>query len=84
MGFGLVAAVSCVVAVVILVPAGPRHPAPQRTPPRAGAGRTVVVIDEPDAHLHPNLSRRLMRVLEQGVGPDGQLIIATHSPAILD
>lgn len=51
---------------------------------RAGAGRTVVVIDEPDAYLHPNLSRRLMRVLQTGVGPDGQLIIATHSPAILD
>lgn len=51
---------------------------------RAGAGHTLVLIDEPDAYLHPSLSQRLVKALEDGVGPDGQLILATHSPSILD
>lgn len=51
---------------------------------RAGAGHTLVLIDEPDAYLHPHLSQRLMQALERGIGPGGQLIVATHSPAILD
>lgn len=51
---------------------------------RAGSGDNVVLIDEPDAYLHPQLSQRLMQALERGVGETGQLIVATHSPAILD
>jgi len=51
---------------------------------RAGAGHTIVVVDEPDAFLHPHLSQRLMDALTLGIGPTGQLIVATHSPAILD
>lgn len=51
---------------------------------RAGTGHGVVMIDEPDAYLHPNLSRRLTVALEQATGPDGQLVLATHSPAVLD
>jgi predicted ATPase len=51
---------------------------------RAGAGHSLVLIDEPDAYLHPNLSRRLMNALAEGTGADGQLIVATHSPSILD
>lgn len=51
---------------------------------RGGDTAPTVLIDEPDAYLHPNLSRRLELALEEGVGPDGQLVVATHSPAILD
>lgn len=51
---------------------------------RAGVGHTIVLIDEPDAYLHPHLSQRLIQALERGVGEDGQLVVATHSPAILD
>lgn len=51
---------------------------------RAGAGHTLVMIDEPDAYLHPHLSSRLVQALTQGVGSEGQLIVATHSPAVLD
>ncbi|WP_082934939.1 ATP-dependent nuclease [Mycolicibacterium mucogenicum] len=51
---------------------------------RAGAGHSVVIIDEPDAYLHPNLSQRLIQALQRGTGNAGQLIVATHSPAILD
>jgi len=51
---------------------------------RAGGKSPLVLIDEPDAYLHPSLSRRLISNLELGVGPSGQLVVATHSPAILD
>lgn len=51
---------------------------------RAGARAPIVMIDEPDAYLHPNLSKRLILALEEGVGDAGQLIVATHSPSILD
>lgn len=51
---------------------------------RAGTGAPLVMIDEPDAYLHPHLSKRLILALEEGVGTDGQLIVATHSPAVLD
>ena len=51
---------------------------------RAGSGHTAVLIDEPDAYLHPHLSKRLVLALERGVGLEGQLVVATHSPAILD
>jgi len=51
---------------------------------RAGAGHSVVLIDEPDAYLHPNLSQRLVEALRKGTGEHGQLILSTHSPAILD
>lgn len=47
-------------------------------------GHAVVLIDEPDAYLHPHLSRRLALALERAVGPAGQLIMATHSSTILD
>lgn len=51
---------------------------------RAGGKSPLVLIDEPDAYLHPSLSRRLISNLELGVGLSGQLVVATHSPAILD
>ena len=51
---------------------------------RAGTGHSVVIIDEPDAYLHPSLSRRLAVALADATGSDGQLVLATHSPAILD
>lgn len=49
---------------------------------RAGQSRTVTIIDEPDLHLHPQLSAQLLasiRLLQPS-----QLIFATHSPFILD
>lgn len=51
---------------------------------RAATGHTVVLIDEPDAYLHPHLSQRLIEALSQAVGEGGQLVVATHSPSILD
>lgn len=51
---------------------------------RAGEGHSLVAIDEPDAYLHPALSGRLLQALRPGLGDEGLMILATHSPAILD
>lgn len=49
---------------------------------RAGQHRTITIVDEPDAFLHPRLTAQLMAGLSTEEG--GQLFVATHSPAILD
>jgi predicted ATPase len=51
---------------------------------RAGEKQSFVVIDEPDAYLHPTLSTRLLKALRPGLGEHGRMLVATHSPAILD
>lgn len=40
----------------------------------------ILVLDEPDVFLHPDLQRRLVRVLEDA---DSQIILATHAPEVL-
>lgn len=51
---------------------------------RAGDNHSLVAIDEPDAYLHPSLSTKLLAALAPGTGSGGQMIVATHSPSILD
>ena len=51
---------------------------------RAGEGQSFIVIDEPDAYLHPALSTRLLKALRPGLSDHGRMLVATHSPAILD
>jgi predicted ATPase len=51
---------------------------------RGGEGQSIIAIDEPDAYLHPALSARLLKALRLGLAEGGRLIMATHSPAILD
>ncbi|MCE0498991.1 MAG: AAA family ATPase [Methylacidiphilales bacterium] len=41
---------------------------------------TLLVIDEPEIYLHPDLQRQLMSILK-GRGPD--ILLATHSPELL-
>lgn len=43
-------------------------------------GAPVLLLDEPDLYLHPDLQRRLVRLLES---TGAQTITATHSPEIL-
>jgi predicted ATPase len=44
----------------------------------------VMLIDEPDAHLHPNRQERLIEALEQAAKDyDTQIILSTHSPHIV-
>jgi predicted ATP-dependent endonuclease of OLD family len=42
--------------------------------------RDVIVLDEPDVFLHPDLQRRLVRLLDS---LEGQTITATHSAEVL-
>lgn len=51
---------------------------------QAGEQQSFIIIDEPDAYLHPSLSTRLLKALRPGLGDQGKLLVATHSPAILD
>ena len=41
---------------------------------------TILVIDEPEIYLHPDLQRKLVTIL-RGLGPD--IVIATHSTEIM-
>jgi predicted ATP-binding protein involved in virulence len=43
---------------------------------------SIIIIDEPELHLHPELSYRLIRTL-RGVGQRNQFILSTHSPDII-
>ncbi len=51
---------------------------------QASEYRRTIIIDEPDAYLHPTLSSKLLAALRVGMDGENQLIVATHSPAILD
>jgi hypothetical protein len=42
----------------------------------------IVFFDEPELHLHPELSYRLIRTLRQ-IGSRNQFILTTHSPDII-
>ncbi|WP_369272581.1 AAA family ATPase [Streptomyces sp. R11] len=46
--------------------------------------RTLVLIDEPEAHLHPPLLSTFVRVLSELLADrNGLAIVATHSPVVL-
>ncbi|WDA40282.1 ATP-binding protein [Erythrobacter sp. BLCC-B19] len=42
----------------------------------------IVLLEEPETHLHPEFQRKLMHFLTNEV--DGQFFITTHSPVIID
>lgn len=44
---------------------------------------SLIAIDEPELSLHPQLTRRLGRVLSR-FASDRQIVVATHSPLLLD
>ncbi len=43
--------------------------------------RSILVLDEPDIYLHPDLQHRLLRIVSRRVG---QFFIATHSTEIIN
>ncbi|TIR23882.1 MAG: hypothetical protein E5X34_12530 [Mesorhizobium sp.] len=47
-----------------------------------GFPNKIVLIDEPELHLHPLAQKRIMKYLNESV--DAQFVIATHSAAVLD
>jgi ABC-type lipoprotein export system ATPase subunit len=42
----------------------------------------IVFFDEPELHLHPELSHKLIQVL-QGIGARNQFVLSTHSPDVI-
>lgn len=44
---------------------------------------SLIAIDEPELSLHPQLVRRLRRVLSR-YAADRQIVVATHSPLLID
>ncbi len=42
----------------------------------------VILFDEADAHLHPDLERRFLRILRD-LGRGNQIILTTHSPEMM-
>jgi energy-coupling factor transporter ATP-binding protein EcfA2 len=50
---------------------------------RHNVTNAVVVIDEPELHLHPELGRLLIRAM-QGVKSNNQIWLATHNAEIID
>lgn len=44
------------------------------------AGLRVLLVEEPEAHLHPQLQDLLMRFLEDEAGGRTQVIVTSHSP----
>lgn len=45
---------------------------------------TVLLIEEPEAHLHPQLQVKFIKYLEELAGtlPNAQIIVSTHSPVL--
>ncbi len=50
---------------------------------RHGVEHSVIAIDEPELHLHPELARRLVRLM-LSVKPGNQIWLATHNGEIID
>ncbi|MGO7153201.1 ATP-dependent nuclease [Rhizobium leguminosarum] len=48
---------------------------------RTAGKNSVLVLDEPDVYLHPDLQHRLLRIVSQRVG---QFLLATHSTEIIN
>jgi energy-coupling factor transporter ATP-binding protein EcfA2 len=50
---------------------------------RHGINKSIIVIDEPDLHLHPELARKMVRALRT-IQPENQIWCATHSAELID
>lgn len=44
----------------------------------------VLLLDEPESHMHPQFQREVARFLSDQASPDRQIIITTHAPDFID
>lgn len=51
--------------------------------PKLSIKESIILIDEPELHLHPDSEIQLIEGIRRVIGENGQLIIATHSINIL-
>lgn len=51
--------------------------------PKLSIKESIILIDEPELHLHPDSEINLIEGIRKAIGEKGQLIIATHSINIL-
>jgi AAA domain, putative AbiEii toxin, Type IV TA system len=50
---------------------------------RQDVTNAIVMVDEPELHLHPELARRLVRTMLD-IKPGNQIWLATHNPEVFD
>jgi len=50
---------------------------------RVFEGPDIIALEEPEAHLHPVLARRLFDYLKRAT-PEQQIFVTTHSPIMMD
>ena len=50
---------------------------------RNGVSHAVITVDEPELHLHPELTRRLVRLMQE-LMPGNQIWLATHNAEVMD
>jgi hypothetical protein len=50
---------------------------------RHEVSNAVIVVDEPELHLHPELARTLVRTM-RSIRPGNQIWLASHNPEIVD
>jgi AAA domain, putative AbiEii toxin, Type IV TA system len=48
---------------------------------RRGNSQSILIIDEPDIYLHPDLQRKLLRIIREKFG---QFVLATHAVEIIN
>ncbi len=46
-------------------------------------GNTIVIIEEPESHLHPEAIHNLCRIIDK-LSEDNQVILSTHNPLFVD
>ena len=50
---------------------------------RNDISNSIIIIDEPELHLHPELARKLLDCMRK-IKPENQVWCATHSPELID
>lgn len=68
-------------AVLLAAMAGPDPDASEsESKDQAHPSLRVLLVEEPEAHLHPQLQDLLMRFLQSEAGDGTQVVLSTHSP----